>query len=195
MRTSKALMWAATLVAAIGLSAVAVSAATQPSSLVMLMRGAQAQRLPRYFATTLIVRPRGKHAGRRREGSAAILPTVHLSMNVMPGMKLGPDGRLHDAFSPSTLSVSAGQKVILTVYNWDSMPHSFTSTALHVNVILPRSPRKGQPSVTTIPFVAPKAPGPVTFRCIIPCDTPNHGWSMSHAGYMIGAVNVEAVAS
>ena len=183
----KVLTVAAAAVVALGLSAVAVSAAAPHS---VVPGGARSQRLPTYLASSLTRTALSRYAAHRIQGTRIVLQTAHLTMNVMPGMKLAPDGKLHDAFSPSALTVAAGQKILLTVYNWDNMPHSFSSTPLHENVTLPPSLRNGQPSVTTIAFTAPTA----TFECIIPCDIPNHGWSMAHVGYMIGTVNVTASA-
>ena len=126
------------------------------------------------------------------QASAAMvtLPSAHLAMDVLPGFKLGPDGKLHDAFSPSTLTVAPGQKVELTIYNYDNMPHSFTSSALGVNSVFASSPKAGEASVTVVDFTAPKKPGSYTFQCIKPCDTPNGGWAMGQQGYMIGTLNV-----
>ena len=119
-------------------------------------------------------------------------PTAYLAMDVLPGFKLGSDGKLHDAYSPSTLTVAPGQKVQLTVYNYDNMPHSFTSAALSVNATLGPSAKTGQPSTTVITFTAPKKPGDYTFQCIKPCDLPNGGWSMGHQGYMIGTLVIKS---
>lgn len=130
-------------------------------------------------------------AGQASAAAKVTLPTAHLAMDVLPGFKLGPDGKLHDAFSPSTLTVAPGQKVELTVYNYDNMPHSFTSMALGVDQAFAPSPKNGQASVTVIDFTAPKKAGSYTFECIKPCDTPNGGWSMSQQGYMIGTLVVQ----
>ncbi|MCL6597099.1 MAG: cupredoxin domain-containing protein [Firmicutes bacterium] len=99
----------------------------------------------------------GAHHGRSVHHRMAVvqLPTAHLSLDVLPGFKLGPDGKRHDAFSPSTLTVAAGQRVVLTVYNWDNMQHSFTSASLHVNTVFAPSSKNGAPSITTITFTAP----------------------------------------
>ncbi len=118
-------------------------------------------------------------------------PTAYLAMDVLPGFKLGSDSKLHDAYSPSTLTVAAGKKVQLTVYNYDNMPHSFTSAALGVNVTFAPSAKTGQASTTVIAFTAPKKPGHYTFQCIKPCDLPNGEWSMGQPGYMIGTLIVK----
>lgn len=117
------------------------------------------------------------------------MPTAYRVITILPGMKLGPDGKLHDAFSPATLRVTQGQQVDVTVYNYDNMKHSFTSSALGVNEQLNPSPKNGEPGVTHFTFVANRA-GTFTFECVDPCDMSNGGWSMAHQGYMIGSVTV-----
>lgn len=118
-------------------------------------------------------------------------PTEKLAMDVLPSFKLGPDGKLHDAFSPYALTVRQGDEVVLTISNWDNMKHSFTAPGLGVNVVLPPAAQNGKPSVTVVRFKATAA-GTFVFRCMIPCDMANGGWSMSHVGYMIGQVNVQS---
>ena len=126
--------------------------------------------------------------------NAAQAQTVYLYMDILGGFKLGPatPGKYHDAFSPWQMKVSAGAQIVLTVYNWDDMDHSFTSKELGVDVVTKPALKEGEPSVTVIKFTAPQKPGTYEFHCKVPCDTPNGDWSMSHQGYMIGQIVVVA---
>jgi len=98
--------------------------------------------------------------------------------------KKGSDGKWHDAFLPANLKVKAGAKVVVTVKNYDDMPHSFTSPTLHLNKIIKAGGEK-KPSTTTFSFKAKKA-GKFLWWCAIPCDP----WAMSHVGFMRGYVRV-----
>jgi plastocyanin len=99
--------------------------------------------------------------------------------------KMGSDGNWHDAYLPADFSVKAGATVQVTVYNYDEMPHTFTSTALGTNVeIAPGSESK--PSKTTFTFHAPQKAGSYEWYCALPCDP----WSMTHFGFMKGHVTV-----
>ena len=49
----------------------------------------------------------------------------------------GPDGTWHDAFLPADFTVHAGDKVTVTVENYDGGPHTFTSPAMGVNAMIP----------------------------------------------------------
>ena len=60
-------------------------------------------------------------------GTAKVAGTVYLS--VSPGIKPGPDGKLHDAFSVTSFNVHAGKPVKLVIDNTDNGPHSITSPA------------------------------------------------------------------
>jgi heme/copper-type cytochrome/quinol oxidase subunit 2 len=100
--------------------------------------------------------------------------------------KKGPDGKWHDAFLPANFTALAGVPVRVTVFNYDDMPHSFTSSALHVNKVIP-SAKGEKPSKTTFVFT-PKKAGKFLWWCAVPCDP----WAMGHAGYMRGYVKVVA---
>jgi len=116
--------------------------------------------------------------------------TIYLSMDILGSFKLGPDGKYHDAFSPWSLKVPAGDRVILTIYNWDSMPHTFTVPRLKINVTTASRVKEGDPGVTIVKFTAPRGPGKYSFLCTIPCDSDNHDWSMGQLGYMDGTLTV-----
>jgi membrane fusion protein, multidrug efflux system len=99
--------------------------------------------------------------------------------------KKGSDGQWHDAFLPADFSVKAGATVKVTVYNYDDMPHTFTSPGLGANVeIAPGSEDK--PSKTTFTFKAPAKAGSYEWYCALPCDP----YSMVHFGFMKGHVTV-----
>jgi uncharacterized cupredoxin-like copper-binding protein len=100
--------------------------------------------------------------------------------------KKGPDGKWHDAFLPANFTVLAGVPVKVTVYNYDDGAHSFTSSTLGVNQLIPGA-KGGTPSKTTFTFTAKKS-GKYLWWCNQPCDP----WAMSHVGFMRGYVNVVA---
>jgi uncharacterized cupredoxin-like copper-binding protein len=100
--------------------------------------------------------------------------------------KKGSDGKWHDAFLPANFTVLAGVPVKVTIYNYDDMPHSFTSSTLHLNKVIAKGSETA-PSKTTFTFTAPKA-GKFLWWCALPCDS----YSMSHVGFMRGYVNVVA---
>ena len=97
----------------------------------------------------------------------------------------GPDGTWHDAYLPADFTVRARRRVTVTVYNYDDMPHSFTSSALGVDATVPAG-SADTPSKTTFSFVAPATPGSYQWWCALPCDS----WAMVHDGYMRGQVTV-----
>ena len=95
--------------------------------------------------------------------------------------KKGSDGKWHDAFLPANFTAIAGVPVKVTVFNYDDMPHSFTSPSLNVNKIIPAA--KGDtPGKVTFTFTAKKA-GKYLWWCAKPCDP----WAMAHVGYMFVA--------
>lgn len=114
------------------------------------------------FQATLVIRSDGQHG------------------------KKGADGKWHDAFLPANFTVLAGVPVKVTVYNYDDMPHSFTSSALHLNKIIAKG-GTSTPSKTTFTFTPTEA-GRYLWWCAPPCDP----YSMSHIGYMRGYVTAIA---
>lgn len=127
---------------------------------------------------------------------AATAPSTSLkkqdiALTILPGGKLGPDGKLHDTFSPADYQLIQGVPVDLTIYNYDGGKHSVTSTALGLNVQADPSPKNGVPGVTHYTFTPSKA-GSFTWMCVDTCDGQNKGWAMSHDGYMMGTINVVA---
>ena len=100
--------------------------------------------------------------------------------------KKGSDGKWHDSFLPANFNVLAGVPTKVTVVNYDEMPHSFTSSALHLNVLIPAA-KGNTPGTVTFTFTAKKA-GKYLWWCNQPCDP----WAMAHIGYMRGYVNVVA---
>ena len=125
--------------------------------------------------------PPGKATAR---GSQAL--TLNVKSNTEHG-KRGPDGNWHDAFLPADFTVHAGETVTVTVYNYDDMPHSFTSQSLAVNQTIPGG-SASSPSKTTFKFTAPSRSGSYQWWCALPCDP----WAMAHDGYMRGYVTVSA---
>ena len=100
--------------------------------------------------------------------------------------KKGSDGKWHDAYLPAAFTAKSGDKVVVTIRNYDPAPHTFTSTKLHLNVVL-KSGSATRPSVTTFTFTAPK-PGTYTWQCLGNCDS----WAMNHLGFMKGRITVTA---
>ena len=101
--------------------------------------------------------------------------------------KKGPDGKWHDAFLPADFTVKAGEKVDVTVVNYDTSPHSFSSSTLRVNELI-KAAKGSKPGTTTFSFTAPKKSGNYSWWCDMPCDQ----WAMEHNGYMRGVVTVHA---
>jgi FtsP/CotA-like multicopper oxidase with cupredoxin domain len=144
------------------------------------------------------------------------LPMKNVNVTIKADAKPGSDGKTHDAFFPTTnLSVKAGQRVRVTIYNYDDMPHSFTSPGLAKGAAIPAAEQQTQgtaqdikvmpapgvgvdkmipagsdkrPSKTIVTFTAPNGTGSYIWYCKLPCDP----WAMSHLGYMVGRVNVTA---
>ena len=98
--------------------------------------------------------------------------------------KKGSDGKWHDSFLPANFTALAGVPVKVTIYNYDDMPHTFTSPSLHINKVIKKGSEKA-PSKTTFTFT-PKKSGKYLWWCALPCDP----WAMSHVGYMRGYVKV-----
>lgn len=97
-------------------------------------------------------------------------------MSVSPGIKPGPDGKLHDAFSVTSLRVRAGHPVKLVIDNTDDTVHSITSPAAGVNVVV-------KPGSHTYTLLVTKT-GVFQWYCKYPCDP----YSMMHDGYMRGSI-------
>lgn len=100
--------------------------------------------------------------------------------------KKGSDGKWHDAFLPANFKVKAGAKVLVTVVNYDDMPHSFNAPGLKTNRIIMMGSDKGV--TTKFAFTAPKKAGRYAWHCDPKCDS----WAMKHVGFMKGFVTVTA---
>lgn len=107
-------------------------------------------------------------------GAAAVQPVVYLT--VSPGVKPGPDGKLHDAFSVTSFHVHNGRPVTLVINNTDSSDHSITAPAAGVNIVV-------RPGVHRYTLLVRKT-GSFTWYCTYPCDP----YSMAHDGYMRGTI-------
>jgi len=110
----------------------------------------------------------------KMSGTTAVQPVVYLT--VSPGVKPGPDGKLHDAFSVTNFEVHAGQAVKLVINNTDNGPHSITSPSAGVNILV-------RPGTHTYTLLVRKT-GRFEWYCTQPCDP----YSMSHVGYMRGYI-------
>ena len=106
------------------------------------------------------------------------------TMEILNGKMAGkygitaPDGKGHDTYVPSHMTVKAGTPVTITVYNWDEGPHTFTISSLNINQTIPAYVSATQPSVTTFTVTFPKA-GTYRFYCAMPCDAGHGGWAMT----------------
>ena len=98
--------------------------------------------------------------------------------------KKGRDGKWHDAFLPASFRALKGVPVKVVVYNYDDMPHTFTSPSLHVNKTIKKG-SETKPSKTTFTF-KPKKTGKFLWWCALPCDP----YAMVHTGLMRGYVRV-----
>jgi hypothetical protein len=106
--------------------------------------------------------------------ATTVEPTVYLT--VSPGIKPGPDGQLHDAFSVTDFTVKAGQPVKLVINNTDTSDHSITALAAGVNIVV-------RPGTHTYTLLVKKQ-GRFSWICTFPCDP----YSMTHVGYMRGYI-------
>ncbi|HLI16445.1 MAG TPA: hypothetical protein VKV23_10410, partial [Acidimicrobiales bacterium] len=69
--------------------------------------------------------------------AAAAVEKVTLKVNPPPlGGVRGPDGQVHDAFVPASFTMHVGRTYEVTVVNYDTMPHTFTSPGLGLNEVI-----------------------------------------------------------
>lgn len=101
-----------------------------------------------------------------------------ITLVVQGDVKLGPDGNMHDAFTPCNFTVFTGQEVYLTIINYDNGEHTFTSPTLGVDFIVPPSNVTGVPTVSNFQFTEATA-GVYRWWCTYPCDTDAGGWAMT----------------
>jgi plastocyanin len=115
---------------------------------------------------------------------------LQVNMVIVPDAVLGSNKRTHDAFVPAVLTAKVGQKVIVTVYNLDTSPHSFTAQALGLNAIVAGAKSQGLEGITTFSFTASKR-GTYHWKCLLPCDNGGvNAWAMNHDGYMAGTITI-----
>ena len=120
-----------------------------------------------------------------------------ITLVVQGGVKMGPDGQLHDAFTPCNFTVYADQTVDLTIVSYDTGQHTFTCPSLGLNFQVPASNETGIPTVSNFQFTASSA-GVYRWYCADPCDTDAGGWAMTNGvdgqpgqvGYMGGFITV-----
>jgi plastocyanin len=112
----------------------------------------------------------------------------------------GTDGLLHDTTYGANFSVKKGQRVTVTVYNFDEGPHTITAAGLKLNIKIPGAlnEEKGIPSKTIFSFTATTV-GKFRWYCKLPCDAGQGYWAMGRSkgglgkdGYMAGYVTVTA---
>jgi len=122
-------------------------------------------------------------------GAASSTGAQKVNMTVMGSVKLGPDGKMHDAFTPADFTVTQNQPVQVTVYSYDNAPHSVTAPDLQFNATIAPSAKQGVPAVTTFTFTPTKT-GRFLWNCDLPCDGDANGWAMANPGYMSGYITV-----
>lgn len=116
--------------------------------------------------------------------------TQHVSLVINAGYKLGPDGKLHDAFTPGDFTINAGSPVEITIYNFDDGTHTLTANDLGVNMQENGSKQKGDPSITKYTFT-PSKKGTFKWYCADRCDGQNGQWAMAQDNYMMGSITVK----
>jgi heme/copper-type cytochrome/quinol oxidase subunit 2 len=108
---------------------------------------------------------------------------------IEPAGKLGPDGKMHDAYINGDITLTEGKPVTLHFLNYDGGTHTYTSADLGLNVKVKGSAKKGQPMETTYTFTPDKT-GTFNWYCADKCDGQNNQWAMTHTGYMEGTITV-----
>jgi plastocyanin len=122
---------------------------------------------------------------------AAALAPERVNLVIVADSLIGSNKHTHDAYVPAYLTAIAGQQVIVTVYNLDTSPHSFTAPGLGLNVIVPGAKSQGLEGMTTFSFTANKV-GTYHWKCILPCDNGGaNAWAMSHDGFMAGTITIQ----
>ncbi len=133
----------------------------------------------------------GAQASRQEAVPAAARAPEQVNLVIVPDSMVGSDKKTHDAYIPAVMTATAGQKVIVTVYNLDTAPHSFTSPALGLNQIVPAAKSQGLKGVTTFSFTWASKAGTYHWKCILPCDGGgSNAWAMTHDGYMAGTITI-----
>jgi membrane fusion protein, multidrug efflux system len=146
----------------------------------------------------------GGGAGASTAGGSTSSQPQEFTVTVLNGERatekgfLGPDGRGHDMFTPSNLTVKAGQPVHVRFINYDEGQHTFTIPELGVNQLIKEHVDDNTPSTTDFTFTFTKA-GTYRYYCAVPCDGGQGGWAMKtdasgkpdQTGYMAGLVTVE----
>jgi plastocyanin len=151
-----------------------------------LLAAATAAGLATAIAATHSTAQAGTHAAL----PAAAQAPERVNLVIVPDALLGSNKRTHDAYIPASLTATAGRQVIVTVYNLDTSPHSFTAPGLGLNAIVPGAKAQGLQGVATFSFTPSKA-GTYHWKCILPCDNGGaNAWAMTHDGYMAGTITV-----
>jgi hypothetical protein len=110
-----------------------------------------------------------------RSGEGTPAPKV-VDLKVIASYKLGPDGTKHDVFTKTNFAVKAGQPMELRIDNTDSQPHSITSPAAGVTIIV-------MPGTHTYTLLVYQT-GRFVWFCTFLCDA----WAMQQPGYMRGYI-------
>ncbi len=120
---------------------------------------------------------------------SAALKTQEVNLTVLPGGRLGPDGKMHDTYTDPNFTVVEGVPVKLSVYNYDSGTHTISNADLNLNLAVKGSTKKGVPAVSTVTFTPTKT-GDFNWQCLDKCDGGMTSYSMTHKGYMEGTIHV-----
>jgi Cupredoxin-like domain len=87
-------------------------------------------------------------------GTAVAAPAAHvdrvaltIESDTQHGKK-DAKGKWHDAYLPAAFSATTGDKVVVTIRNFDPAPHTFTAKKLGLNVVV-KPGSAAHPSMTT----------------------------------------------
>ena len=153
------------------LAAVGVVAAIVMSTLALAKSGGH---------TTTVLRAQTPAPATNSAQPAQAAPSATLKVKIEGGVKPGPDGKKHDAYSVTNFPVKVGVPLKLRIDNTDDVPHNIVSPAVGVSIIV-------KPGVHTYTLQVNTA-GRFQWFCTIPCDTDANGWAMLHAGFMSGYI-------
>lgn len=141
------------------------------------------------LSTTVLTGALTVSAKTARAAASTGLKHQNLTLTILPGSRLGPDGKMHDTYSPADETIVAGVPTTISIDNYDTGTHSFTSSALGLSIQVKASKKNGVPAVTDYTFT-PKKTGDFTWLCIDKCDGAANGWAMRHNGYMMGTLDI-----
>ncbi|EJY54429.1 metallophosphoesterase [Alicyclobacillus hesperidum URH17-3-68] len=112
-----------------------------------------------------------------------------VALTVLPGSRLGADGKLHDTVTNPNFTVVKGVPVKLSVYNYSANQYTLVNTMLGLRLHIAAAPRQGVPMISTITFT-PTTEGAFSWRCTASVDGHLDRWALNHQGFMEGIMHV-----